>query len=113
MFPDVDLKVERLGESNHTLFALEISFISKMVHYNMFFHNRVVMATKVTLTTVVTVSLSIEFYVDANLCLSRCQRCFFPFNFNIHHLRTVLRMALLPFRTRTEVVKFGVFRVRV
>ena len=106
MFPDVNLKVERLSESNHTLLALEISFISQMVHDNMLFHNSMFMGAKVTLATIITVCLCVEFYVHVYLGFSWCQWSFLPFNFDIQQLGAVLGMALLPFRTWFEVIMF-------
>ena len=107
MFSDVDLQVERLGEGYHTLFALQICFISEVVRHNMLLHHGVIVGAEVALPAVVAVSLSVELDVDVDLRVPGTE-CDLIFR-QIKTLGTLLWMALLPFGAASEVLVFGVF----
>ena len=70
VFSDVNLQIERLGKSNHTLFALEISFVSQMIHQHMFLHNSMIMRAEITLSAIIAMCLRVEFDVQIDLGIS-------------------------------------------
>ena len=73
VFSDVDLQVERLGERYHTLFALQISFISQVVHHHVLLDDGVIVRAEVALPAVVAVCLSVELDVHVDLGVSGIQ----------------------------------------
>ena len=68
----------------------------------------VVVAAEVTLSAVVAVGLSVELNVEVDLGIARIKRRLNLFILQIKQW-TLLRMALLPFRTACKVLGFRLF----
>ena len=69
----------------------------------------VVVAAKVTLSTVIALGLSVKLNVEVDLGIARIKRRLNLFILQIKQW-ALLRMALLPFRTACTVFQFRLFR---
>ena len=111
VFSDVNLQIERLCKSDHTLFALKICLVSEMIRQDVIFDGGVIVAAEVALSAIIPVGLSVELDVQIDLRISRVYRHLHFIIIQIEVLRTLLRMTLLPFRAWSEVLRtVGVFR---